>query len=271
MRPEALLLRYQGPNSLQGAAQAGNAQRRTCQNVTGLSTCHPQFTTGCSNSPNPQYDAYLNFLKNQTPAPTSSISRYIIRATIQSLDGNTPAGITSRNHAQHATPLADVGEGNIVAMIGYLYFVQNTGAESTNCGLHGPGETDYHVGIGFNRTIAQGLQDGHTPSDIEVKRLQQTSVVVEMTPHYRAQFKPKWTDTFLRQFIGRQVKVVGQLMLDNDHTRPQDNCADPNADQDRCWRMTAWEIHPVIQFYICTTAPSCPRSSTAWKPVEELE
>ena len=37
-------------------------------------------------------------------------------------------------------------------------------------------------------------------SDIEVKRLQQTSVVVEMTPHYRAQFKPKWTDTFLRQF-----------------------------------------------------------------------
>src|SRR2546427_430502 len=184
------------------AAQAGNAQRRTCQNVTGLSTCHPQFTTGCSNSPNPQYDAYLNFLKNQTPAPTSSISRYIIRATIQSLDGNTPAGITSRNHAQHATPLADVGEGNIVAMIGYLYFVQNTGAESTNCGLHGPGETDYHVGIGFNRTIAQGLQDGHTPSDIEVKRLQQTSVVVEMTPHYRAQFKPKWTDTFLRRFIG---------------------------------------------------------------------
>jgi len=58
-------------------------------------------------------------------------------------------------------------------MVGYLFFVQNTGAESTNCGLHGPGETDYHVGIGFNRTIAQGLQDGHTPSDIEVKRLQQ--------------------------------------------------------------------------------------------------
>src|SRR5437899_9823839 len=128
-------------------------------------------------------------------------------------------------------------------MIGYRYFVQNAGAESTNCGLHGPGETDYHVGIGFNRTIAQGLQDGHTPSDIEVKRLQQTSVVVEMTPHYRAQFKPKWTDTFLRRFIGRQVRVVGQLMLDNDHTRPQDNCADANADEDRCWRMTAWEIH----------------------------
>src|SRR2546422_10872936 len=52
------------------AAQAGNAQRRSCQNVTSLSTCHPQYPTGCSNAPNPQYDAYLNFLKNQTPAPT---------------------------------------------------------------------------------------------------------------------------------------------------------------------------------------------------------
>ena len=253
------------------ATQAGNAQRRTCQNVPSLSTCHPQYPTGCSNSPNPQYDAYLNFLKNQTPVPTSSISRYITRTTIQSLDTNTPGGITSRNHAQHAIPLADLGEGNIVAMIGYLYFVQNTGEESTNCGLHGPGETDYHVGIGFNRAIAQGLQDGHTPSDIEVKRLQQTSVVVEMTPHYRAQFKPRWTDTFLRRFIGRQVKVVGQLMLDNDHTRPQDNCADPNADQDHCWRTTAWEIHPVIRFEVCTTTAACSRNSSAWKLVEEFE
>src|SRR5437667_899304 len=63
------------------AAQAGGTQRRTCQNVTGLSTCHPQYPTGCSNSPNPQYDAYLNFLKNQMPAPNSSISRYIMRTT----------------------------------------------------------------------------------------------------------------------------------------------------------------------------------------------
>src|SRR5207247_5167785 len=109
------------------AAQAGSAQRRTCQNVSSLSTCHPQYPTGCSNSPNPQYDAYLNFLKNQTPAPTSSISRYITRTTIKSLDTNTPGGITNRNHALHATALADLGEGNIVAMVGYLFFMQHTG------------------------------------------------------------------------------------------------------------------------------------------------
>ena len=138
-------------------------------------------------------------------------------------------------------------------------------------GSMAPGRRITTSGSASTAAIAQGLQDGHTPSDIEVKQLQQTSIVVEMTPHYRAQFKPKWTDTFLRQFIGRQVKVVGQLMLDNDHTRPQDNCADPNADQDRCWRMTAWEIHPVIRFEVCTTTAACSRNSSAWKLVEEFE
>jgi hypothetical protein len=252
------------------AAQASSVQRETCQNVTGLTDCHPAYPTGCSLSANPQYDAYLNFLKNQTPASGTSISRYITRTTIQSLDTNTPAGITSHNHANFAATLSgpDIREGNIVGLVGYLYFVQKTGAESTNCGLSGAEETDFHIGIGFNRTIGLGLQDGHTLTDIEKKRLAQTSMVVEVTPHYRAQFKPTWTYDFLRQYVGRQVKVVGQLMLDNDHTVPRDNCADPNADPDRCWRMTAWEIHPVIGVYVCTTTAACPRSSSAWSPLE---
>ncbi len=253
------------------AAQAGAAQRRTCENVTTLAACHPSHPTGCSHSASPQYDAYLNFLKNQVPAPDTGISRYITRSRITSLDTHTPSDTTSRNHATLATTLADLGEGNIVALIGYLYFVQNTGAETTNCQLDGDGETDFHIGVGFNRAIAQGLQDGHTPDDVEMRRLQQTSIVVEMTPHYRAQHRPQWTDTLLRRFVGRQVKVVGQLMLDNEHARPRDNCAAPDADTDRCWRATAWEIHPVTRFYVCTTAAACSRNSSAWRPVEELE
>jgi len=252
------------------AAQASSAQRRTCGSISGLSDCHPAYPTGCSHSANPQYDAYLNLLKNQTPPPSTAISRYITQSAIQPVDASTPSGITSHNPATYAATLSGPGirEGNIVGLVGYLYFVQKTGAESTNCGLAGADETDFHIGIGFNRTIAQGLQDGHTPTDIEKKRLAQTSIVVEVTPHYRAQCKPTWTYDFLRQYVGRQVKVVGQLMLDNDHTVPKDNCADANADTDHCWRMTAWEIHPVIRFYVCTTTTACPRSSSAWAPVE---
>ena len=74
------------------ADQASSAQRQTCQNVTSLSACHPAYPTGCSHSTNPQYDGYLNLLKNQTPPPSSGISRYITQTSIQSLDANTPAG-----------------------------------------------------------------------------------------------------------------------------------------------------------------------------------
>jgi hypothetical protein len=107
------------------AAQASGAQRETCQNVTGLSTCHPQYPTGCSHSANPQYDPYLNLLKNQTPAPSMTISRYITQTAIQSLDASTPSGITSHNHATFAATLSGPGirEGNIVGLVGYLYFV----------------------------------------------------------------------------------------------------------------------------------------------------
>jgi len=93
-------------------------------------------------------------------------------------------------------------------------------------------------------------------------------MVVEVTPHYRAQYRPTWTAAFLRQYIGRQVKVVGQLMLDNDHTVTDENCAAAGADTGTCWRMTAWEIHPVIRVYVCTTTAACPRSSSAWSLVE---
>src|SRR5438045_1976620 len=160
------------------AAQASSAQRRTCGSISGLSDCHPAYPTGCSHSANPQYDAYLNMLKNQAPAPSTGISRHITQTAIQSLDANTPSGITSHNHATYAATLSGPGirEGNIVGVVGYLYFVQKTGAESTNCGLSGADQTDFHIGIGFNRTIAQGLQDGHTLTDIEKNRLPQTSM-----------------------------------------------------------------------------------------------
>jgi hypothetical protein len=103
------------------AAQASSVQRQTCQNVTSLSACHPAYPTGCSASAKPQYDGYLNFLKNQMPTPNAGISRYITRTTIQSLDASTPPGITSRNHASFAAALAGPGirEGNIVGLVGY--------------------------------------------------------------------------------------------------------------------------------------------------------
>ncbi|HSF04609.1 MAG TPA: hypothetical protein VLG10_02350 [Methylomirabilota bacterium] len=215
------------------AAQAPQAQRATCQGVTSLSTCHPQFPTGCSHSANPAYDAYLNFLMNQVPPAAAPISRYVTRKRIlETLEPQTPAGLTSRNHAIHAPALAGLDEGNIVAVVGHLYFVQDTGAETTNCQLDGPGETDFHIGVGFNRAIARGLLDGHTPTAVERRRLQQTSIVVEMTPHFRAGVRPEWTLVRLRRAEHRPParRAAG---ADLGTGRPESGCHPPRGDQER--------------------------------------
>jgi len=165
------------------------------------------------------------------------------------LDAQTPDTLTKGNHATHAGDLADLGEGNITALVGYLYFVQVTGAETTNCQLTGPDATDFHVGIGFDAAEAQRLRDGQTPSPADFKRLQRTSVVVEMTPHYRARYHPTWTRDAVNAIVGRQVKVVGQLMVDTEHANTRDNCAHPEADTNKCWRasMGATSGDPVVR------------------------
>jgi len=48
-------------------------------------------------------------------------------------------------------------------------------------------------------------------------------------------------------------------MLDNNHTVPDGNCAARGATT--CWRMTAWEVHPVIRLYVGTTMAACPGAS----------
>ena len=71
---------------------------------------------------------------------------------------------------------------------------------------------------------------------------------------------------------GKQVKVVGQLMLDNPHVNTTDDCAffeDPGGS---CWRASAWEIHPVIQFFVCKPNKACTKSSpdSDWVRLEDL-
>lgn len=253
------------------AKKAAKAERATCEGVDSVKTCHRDYPTGCTASQTPRYDAYLNYLKNQLPNPTSPVTQVFGPEGVKVLDGQVPDTLTRGNHAAHAEDLADLGEGNIVALLGYLYFVQVTGAESSNCQLSGPGETDFHLGIGFDGDQAQRLLEGPTLSPADLKGLQQASFVVEMTPHYRARYHPKWTKETLERVVGRQVKVVGQIMIDNAHANARDNCAHPDADLNKCWRASAWELHPVIEFYVCTGGATCAQDSPEWKRLEDLQ
>jgi len=147
-----------------------------------------------------------------------------------------------------------------------------SGVESTNCQLKGDGNVDFHIHIGFDAAAAKRLREGWTPNKDEKHGLQQQSVIVEMTPHYRLWEQPDWSIDTVTKVIGRQVKVVGQLVADNEHARAKDSCAHPNADKKNCWRASIWELHPVTEFYICgpNSDSTCAADSTNWVKLKDV-
>jgi hypothetical protein len=217
-------------------------------------------------------------LKNQAPGATLASSADLGDADFKALEGKIPKGLSSANHARSAPALANLGEGNIVTVIAYLYFVEDTGkgaggspsvGETTNCKLQLPDSYDYHVGIGFDPALAQQiLKNKPKPVFGHPTQMDKTSVVAEMTPHTRG---PKWTFARVDSLQGQQVKVVGQLMIDNVHLNVNDDCGLPGAAAG-CWRSTVWEIHPVTQFYVCNVKAGCDKTSpdSAWTSLDNV-
>jgi hypothetical protein len=176
--------------------------------------------------------------------------------------------LSRTNHIDFKDQLAQLGEGQIVGVIGYLYYFQKTGAESSNCQLASSdsegSNVDYHIGIGFDPSLAK--QTSAIPSAALKKKLQQNSIIVEMTPYYRYLYhSTDWNLKNLGSILGKQVRVVGQLMNDSEHDVPSQNCsaASTATQRQKCWRYSVWELHPVIKFQTCST-DSCDENSTAW-------
>ncbi len=241
-------------------AQVTADRPAVCENVDSIETCHSKYPAGCSDTDT--YDAYINTLKNQTPSPSATPVATLTKADIERLEAQVPDGLNKWNHGRFAKPLAQLGEGKIYTLIGYFYYGAETRGhkrkdgtmhgESANCDLWRPGETDFHLGIGFTPLAVPERFNARQSRESAMN-----SIVVEMTPHYRARFHPQWTVANLEKVLGGQVKIVGQFMLDNDHLAPSKDCGRPDADKKKCWRMSVWEIHPVTQFYVCKTGAVC--------------
>jgi len=251
-----------------------------CDDVLDFQDCHTRFPTGCSTSG--RYDAYLNLLKNQLTPPPADVTgiQFLTRKNFQDLDSNTPKELGRNNHADLKDQLAQLGEGRLVGIVGYLYYAIKTGAESSNCELTSTDEegssVDYHIGIGFDPpdpAVAQLLRAQKKLSRDQSRSLQQSSVIVEMTPHYRFLYGgPGWTIDSLQKVLGRPVRVVGQLINDNEHNLPGQNCALATTTQQKlsCWRASTWELHPITRFEVCQQ-DSCDQSSTDWMQLAAVQ
>jgi hypothetical protein len=277
--------RLKDPNSAsRTASEIDSLQPETCaDNLETVDDCHDNYKAGCTHSPNPRYDAYLDYLKNSMPDPASSPADLnhgnpIDAAFLADSENNTPDTLTAYNHAQHAADLADMGEGQVVSVVGTLYYAIHGGAESVNCQLSGDDSlVDFHIGIGFSdfplgAGVLDQLRSGKDFKSVlqqaDQLTLEQNSFVVEMTPYYREQFKSGWTLSKVQGVTGRQVRVNGQLMIDNFHHKSSDDCGLADANPDKCWRLSVWELHPVTSFQVCN-GDHCDANSTNWVNLEE--
>ncbi|HEX9460144.1 MAG TPA: hypothetical protein VGA84_13415 [Thermoanaerobaculia bacterium] len=264
---------------------AHKLQAETCEDVLDVvgdfSDCHDNFPTGCTHSTRPGYDAYLNYLKNQVVSPTPPQGDRLSADGFAVLEENLPPTLGTRNHADHAVELAQAGEGQVREVVGFLYYFENTGkprrhqtnGETSNCQLLGTANSDFHLGIGFDPNMASRIRSGTVKHVIGAPpaEAEQTSIIGEMTPHMRAELHPGWTLARLNRAVGRQILVRGQLVVDNDHVNAKDDCGNPNANTDACWRASVWEIHPITEFFVCTgTQPCDPNDLSTWKRLENL-
>ena len=254
--------------------------------------CHKNYSAGCGLrrdpvdkskflapdlSYEPRYDPYLAYFKNQIPSvlPKSqgTLTQVDFVSKYRSALKATPK-ITQYNHKAVSAQMLALGEGQYFTVVGYLYYEKlSTGGESCNCDIQksDPGD-DYHLGLGFSEALAATAEQvKNNEHDPNFHKLEKGSVVVEMSPHYRTKYhKGKWTEPKLVKALGYQVKVVGQLLLDNDHMGANAVCSAPGASS-KCWRMSPWELHPVTEFYVCSTKKGCDANSTAgWKALDEF-
>jgi len=259
-------------STLKDLENATEADAVKCEEVIDFQDCHSRYPTGCSKSGG--YDPYLNLLKNQLIAPSDAAHAVKYLGSLDdatALDAKIPAEVSKTNHADFKDALAKAGEGQIYGVVGYLYYAKKTTAESSNCQLDSDDtegtNVDFHIGIGFDEAIAQSIRE-KKPVAGSVKT--QTSMIVEMTPHYRFNFNEAWTLKALSSAMGKKVRIVGQLILDSEHNVPSQNCAIATTAKQRqvCWRGSAWELHPVIQFQVCDTN-ACTANSTDWHELSE--
>jgi len=246
---------------------ADQAHPEICEEVVDTDDCHSRYPAGCNTTG--KYDAALAFLKNRTDFPVVTSAPLLRQADFAKLEARIPQGLGANNHDTFLEELKAVGEQQQHVVVGYLYPSKTEGAESSNCKLEGVEDAvDFHLYVGFDPDIAKQLRDKKVFKGAAKSALNREAVIVEMTPQFREQFESDWTFDHINALVGRQVKISGQLLIDNEHNIPTQNCGLPDADQSKCWRASAWELHPVTQFWVCPT-DSCEINGTAWVSVQQ--
>jgi hypothetical protein len=253
-----------GPSTTPGAVVAVKCE----EGIEDFRACHSEYPTGCTISGS-AYDPWLNLMKNQTQWSTLQPAKVITSLQeVLDLEGKIPSGLGKGNHGDNEDALRALGEGQIFGVLGYLYDIKVEGAESSNCQLTGEeSNVDFHIFIGFDPDLAEKIRTKKPLTKDDRDNIKKASMIVEMTPHYRDIANEGWTSEAVQDQLGKQVRVYGQLMVDNEHFVAGQDCA-KDTSKAACWRASVWELHPVTDFKVCD-AGNCTPTSAGWTPIGE--
>lgn len=227
--------------------------------IEGFEACHSKYPAGCSDKGT--YDPRLNELKDKPLGEDKNAVKFFTStADYAALEKEIPSDLGKNNHADTTiqAALAQAGEGQLHGVIGYLYDAKAEDKESSNCELprdNNEEDVDFHIWIGFKPLSGKTV----TPEE------KKSAAIVEMTPHTRPLHPEGWTTGALKEVRGKKVRVVGQLMVDNEHNVKSQNCGLPDHTA-QCWRLSVWELHPVTSFEVCTDSDekNCTATSGKW-------
>lgn len=164
--------------------------------------------------------------------------------------------------------LTDLGEGQTVAVVGYLLVAKaELSGESCNCGLHTKEETDNHLVLVTKTTVDKFPTSGNAAAQKAIFHSRELeSETAEFTPRVREPNHPNFTRERLQPLINATtqkallVRVTGLLLFDSEHFI-----------RNHLVRVNNWEIHPVLKLEFCTTGNNCKaKSSDGWKSLDAL-
>ena len=183
---------------------------------------------GCPPQGNAKPDSVkaLNILKNRVAAP---------------IDADMDAAVTLEAFLQPGDDEDRWDEAKAGELTGLVHDVKVGGIETTNCKATNPEDRDTHIELVIDADHDAGTQ----------------RVIVEVTPRWRDQMRAQsvdWsTSTLKDQLIGQWVRVRGWLLFDQEHV---DQAENTNPGNDKNWRATVWELHPITSIEVLPGKPN---------------
>jgi len=160
-----------------------------------------------------------------------------------------PTNFTRQNTGRGE--LAGLGEGKKITVVAYALVARKGGAESCNCGLTAPKDTDNHIVL-----VDPSLRRSTLDADEE------DSVTAEFTPRVRLKHR-NFTREKLQPLIAAHgmlgVRVTGLLMFDSEHFLGH-----------HLKRHNNWEIHPILKLEYCPGGQTCSETRGNWKDLDNL-